>query len=86
MGFKQPRVPEYQSGEAMETYIRTLILFLKDFCQEAWVQSRAQGKAIDSAMKSLNEISGMVMRIDSGEEAQSGEAKPAEEHESVEGI
>lgn len=46
MGFKQPRVPEYQQGESVETYIRTLILFLKDFCQEAWTENRVQRKAI----------------------------------------
>lgn len=48
MGFKQPIVPQYRSGESTEAYIRRLILFLKDFCQEAWMQSREQGKAIEA--------------------------------------
>lgn len=46
MGFKQPRVPEYQGGEGVERYIRTLVLFLKDFCQEAWTASRSAHKRI----------------------------------------
>ena len=46
MGFKQPRVPEYQGSEGVERYIRTLILFLKDFCQESWTASRAAHKGI----------------------------------------
>lgn len=40
MAFKQPKVPEYRSGERTEENLRRLILFLKDFCQEAWTASR----------------------------------------------
>lgn len=47
MAFKQPRVPEYRSSEGMEAYIRTLILFLKDFCTDAWTESREQKRAIE---------------------------------------
>lgn len=63
MGFKQPRVPEYQRGESVETYIRTLILFLKDFCQEAWTENRTQGKGIDGIRKDMDEISYPVTSV-----------------------
>lgn len=53
---KQPRVPEYRASEGTEAYIRRLILFLKDFCQEAWTQSRAQDKAIDGAQQGIDGI------------------------------
>lgn len=56
MGFKQPRVPEYRDKEGMERYIRTLVLFLKDFCQEVWSQSRMQEKAIGGVQKGVDEI------------------------------
>ena len=38
--FKQPRVPEYRAGEEISKYIKTLTLFLKDFCHDAWIESR----------------------------------------------
>ncbi|MBQ7886129.1 MAG: hypothetical protein IJ313_04455 [Clostridia bacterium] len=75
MGFKQPRVPEYRSGEGVEKYIRTLILFLKDFCQEAWRTSRAQEKAIDDVLKRMEsveeEMAGNRALSTSGEEDES---------------
>ncbi|MBR5303179.1 MAG: hypothetical protein IKU38_10120 [Clostridia bacterium] len=46
MAFKQPRVPEYQNGESAEAYIRKLVLFLKDFCADAWIESKKQESAI----------------------------------------
>lgn len=63
MGFKQPRVPEYQRGESVETYIRTLILFLKDFCLETWTQSRTHGKGIDETRRDINGISYPVTSV-----------------------
>lgn len=55
---KQPRVPEYRNGEDIEKYMHTLILFLKDFCQEAWMQGRAQEKAISGIAHQVAGISG----------------------------
>lgn len=56
MAFKQPRVPEYRSSEGMEAYIRTLILFLKDFCTDAWTESREQKRAIERVSQMLESI------------------------------
>ena len=36
MAFKQPRVPEYREREGADRYIRSLVLFLKDFCMDVW--------------------------------------------------
>ena len=44
--------------ERLAEYIRELILFLKDFCLEAWTQSRrqeAQIKALTQEMTALKE-------------------------------
>lgn len=62
MAFKQPRVPEYRGEDGMQAYIRTLVLFLKDFCAEAWMQSRKQQKAIEEITQKLEK-----MRLDGGQ-------------------
>ena len=36
MAMKQPRIPEWRKGEETAAYIRKIVLFLKDFCQEVW--------------------------------------------------
>lgn len=61
MAFKQPRVPEYRDGA--EAYLRTLILFLKDFCREAWTADRTRGREmeglrgmVDNLRKALEDI------------------------------
>ena len=56
MAFKQPRVPEYRGEAGMEAYIRTLILFLKDFCTDAWTESREQKKALERVSQMLENI------------------------------
>lgn len=55
---KQPRVPEYRNGEDIAKYIHTLILFLKDFCQETWMQGRAQEKAISGILYQVTSVDG----------------------------
>lgn len=40
MSFKQPRVPEYREEEGVGKYIRSLVLFLKDFCMDVWTANR----------------------------------------------
>ena len=40
MAFKQPRIPEYREAEGTSRYLRSLVLFLKDFCMECWVAVR----------------------------------------------
>lgn len=56
MAFKQPRVPEYRGEEGINAYIRTLVLFLKDFCTDAWTESREQKKAIGRVSQMLENI------------------------------
>lgn len=36
MAFKQPRIPEYRESEGTSKYLKSLVLFLKDFCMESW--------------------------------------------------
>ena len=55
MTFKQPRVPEYR-GEGTEAYLRKLTLFLRDFCQEAWVQCRMQEKAVNEIRQQVKKL------------------------------
>ena len=45
---KQPRVPEYHEGEGYGRYMRTLVLFLKDFTMEAWQAVTALEKRVKS--------------------------------------
>ena len=51
MTLKQPRVPEYRQGEELRAYLRTLILFLKDFCQDVWSAVRQADKRIEALEK-----------------------------------
>ena len=44
VAFKQPRVPEYREADGAGRYIRSLVLFLKDFCMECWVAVRTLQK------------------------------------------
>ncbi|MBQ8620315.1 MAG: hypothetical protein IJ418_22785 [Clostridia bacterium] len=60
---KQPRVPEYRNGEDMEKYMRTLILFLKDFCQEAWTQGRALEKAVSGIAYPVTSVNGKTGNV-----------------------
>ena len=48
MAFKQPRVPEYRESEGTGKHLRSLTLFLKDFCMESW-------KATMQAQQKLSE-------------------------------
>ena len=58
---KQPRIPEYRERENVGAYLRILILFLKDFCQEAWTAHRHNERAIQEYQKT--EVStGIVLR------------------------
>lgn len=45
MAFKQPRVPQMRE-EGLTRTVRELILFLKDFCIEAWTHSIRQEQSI----------------------------------------
>lgn len=56
MAFKQPRVPELRDGENMYLAFRSLILFLKDFCQEAWVSHQQLKKENEEIKKRLEAL------------------------------
>lgn len=51
---KQPRVPEYHEGEGFARYMRTLILFLKDFTMDVWQAVTALEKRV-KALEDANE-------------------------------
>lgn len=46
MAFKQPKVPELRENGGTDRYIRSLILFLKDFCMDAWTANRQRAREI----------------------------------------
>ena len=51
MPLKQPRVPEWRQGEELRAYLRTLILFLKDYCQDVWSAIRQTEKRLEALEK-----------------------------------
>lgn len=53
MAFKQPRVPEYREREGVDRYIRSLILFLKDFCMDVWTANNQRSGEIDAVKGGL---------------------------------
>lgn len=61
--FKQPRVPEYRESEGTSSYIRKLVLFLKDFCLDCWTAVRSAEQAAKNGGKidSVNGKTGDVV-------------------------
>lgn len=61
--FKQPRVPEYRESEGTSSYIRKLVLFLKDFCLDCWTAVRSAEQAAKNGGKidSVNGKTGEVV-------------------------
>ena len=53
---KQPRVPEYRDGDGMSRYIRTLILFLKDFSMEVWAANNQRAREIEALKKEVDSL------------------------------
>ena len=51
MAFKQPRVPEYRESDGTGKYIRSLVLFLKDFCMDVWTANKQRSGEIDAVRK-----------------------------------
>lgn len=51
MAFKQPRVPEYREREGADRYIRSLVLFLKDFCMDVWTANNQRSGEISDVVK-----------------------------------
>ena len=56
MAFKQPRVPEYRESEGTGKYIRSLVLFLTDFCMDVWTANNQRSGEIDAVKGGLSGI------------------------------
>ena len=56
MAFKQPRVPEYRESEGTGKYLRSLVLFLKDFCMDVWTATRETSREISEIRERLTAI------------------------------
>lgn len=54
MAYKQPRVPEYRGNDG--AYLKTLILFLKDFTMEAWTANNRRAGEIRRLRESIEEL------------------------------
>ena len=46
MAFKQPRIPQETGGKLSE-YVRSLALFLRDFCTASWNADRLKDAEIE---------------------------------------
>ena len=64
--FKQPRVPEYRESDGTGKYIRSLVLFLKDFCMDVWTANREQRREIDEIRVRLSELVAQNMNDEGG--------------------
>ena len=53
---KQPRVPEYREADGVSRYIKSLILFLKDFSMSVWVANNQRKKEIENVFGNMPEI------------------------------
>lgn len=58
MAYRQPRVPEYRESEGVRSYVKTLILFLKDFTMAAWTADNQRVKDIEEIQKRLDALEG----------------------------
>ena len=56
MAYKQPRVPQMRDGAQRTEIIRELVLFLKDFCMETWVQVTQSGKEIKALREEIEKL------------------------------
>ena len=66
MAVKQPRVPEYREREGADRYIRSLVLFLKDFCMDVWTANQERSREIDAIRARLSEMDAQVNVNDEG--------------------
>lgn len=56
--FKQPRVPELRDGGNVYIAVRNLVMFLKDFCQDAWTAYIQLKKQNEEIIKRLDALEG----------------------------
>ena len=66
MAFKQPRVPEYREHDGADGYIRSLVLFLKDFCMDVWTANQERSREIDAIRARLSELGTQNMDNEGG--------------------
>ena len=57
MAFKQPRIPQEMGGKLSE-YVRSLALFLRDFCTASWNADRLKDAEIEKIKKRLDALEG----------------------------
>ena len=55
---KQPRVPELRDGGNLFAAVKSLILFLKDFCSDVWAAYQQLKKENDEIKKRLEALEG----------------------------
>ena len=54
--FKKPRVPEYRESDGMGRYIKSLLLFLKDFCTDVWTANRQRESEIEALRREVDSL------------------------------
>ena len=62
---KQPRVPEYREADGVSRYIKTLILFLKDFSMAAWTANNQRKREIENVFSKMPAIEYPVTSVNS---------------------
>lgn len=55
MAYRQPRVPEYREQDGPGKYIRTLVLFLKEFTTAAWKANNQRIREVEELREKLDE-------------------------------
>lgn len=68
MAYRQPRVPEYRESEGVNRYIRSLILFLKEFALAAWKANNQRIREIEEIKKQLTELSADPTAAETGDD------------------
>lgn len=56
MAFKQPHVPVYREQEGAGRCLQSIVLFLKDFCMDAWQTARLQEKRMDALERRIRAL------------------------------
>lgn len=56
--FRQPRVPEYHDGKGVARFLKDLVRFLKDFCNDAWTAHRQNEESIEALKRRMDEYDG----------------------------
>ena len=55
MAFKQPRVPQ-ETGGTLSGYVKSLALFLRDFCTASWNSDRLKDAEIEKLKKRVDAL------------------------------